>query len=174
MGPLENLEKPLEDINKQLPPLPKKAKEFIVKYLPWLVLAVVVLTAWSAWVVWDWAHTANAFLNYANELSRAFGGTGVETTRLSLGIWLSLIVLIVEAIIYLLAFPGLKAMKKDGWNLLFLGSIVNVVYGLVIMFTSYGGFFNLITSLIGTAIGWYFLFQIREYYFSKKAVANKA
>lgn len=174
MGPLVQLEKAIADALKGVPALPKGFKEWLVKYLPWLDLATVALTAWSVWIVWDWAHTANAWINYANEFSRAVGGTEIATTRLSIGIWLSLGVLLVEGVIYLLAFSGLRDKKKAGWNFLFYGSIINVLYGIVILFTSYGGFGNLVGSLIGTAIGWYFLFQIREYYNGKKIEEPKA
>ena len=74
---------------------------------------------------------------------------------------------------YLAAFPALNVHKKSGWNLLFLVSFINIVYGVVIMFTNYGGVGNLIGSIIGTFIGWYFLFQIRDYYLGKKAVEAK-
>jgi hypothetical protein len=168
MDYLSKLELSLDKMFKGAPKLPKNVKDWIVKYLPWINVVAIILTIWSAWVVWHWAHTVNTFINYANQISQAFGGDTVSTNRLSVGIWIGLIVLIVEAVIYILAYSGLKAKKKAGWNYLFLASLVNVVYGIVIAFTNYGGVGNLIGSLIGTVIGWYFLFQIREYYLGKK------
>ncbi len=71
--------------------------------------------------------------------------------------------------IYIAAFPGTKARKKSGWDLLFYALLINVVYGIVVAFTDYGGFGSLIGSLVGSAIGAYFLFQIRVSYSTGKA-----
>lgn len=71
-----------------------------------------------------------------------------------------------------MAFAPTKERKKSGWNLLFLALLVNVVYGLVVTFTDYGGPSNFISVLISTVIGMYFLFQIREAYVAKPAVAK--
>ena len=73
--------------------------------------------------------------------------------------------LVVSAAIMLLAFSPLRAHLKRGWDLLLLGALVNLVYGIVMAFDrSYGGFSSLVSALIGSAIGLYFLFQVREYY----------
>lgn len=174
MEPIEKLEDSLEKTFKGLPQLPKNWKKGIVQYLPWITLVIGVLTIWSAYSVWHWAHWVNAWADYANNLSRAFGGSEVVSSRMTVGIWVSVVVLAIEAVIYILAFPALKATKKMGWNMLFYGSLVNVVYGVVILFTNYGGVSNLVWSIISTAIGWYFLFQIREYYTGKKLAEVKA
>lgn len=168
MGPIKQLETSLSDVSKGLPKLPESAKKVIVKYLPWLSLIGGVLTAWVAWSLWQWAHVANVFIDYANSLSRAFGGTEVVSQRMTVVIWLAFGILAVEAAIYILAFAPLNTKKKTGWNMLFFASLINVLYGIVLLFTDYGGFSSLIGALIGTAIGWYFLFQIREHYLAKK------
>lgn len=165
MSFINDAEKSLDDIFvKKAPKLPESAKKFIVQYLPWINLALGVLTLWAAWGLWNWAHIANAWVDYANTISRVYGTGNVVGDRLTLGIWLSLIVLAVEAVLYIAAFPGTKAKKKSGWNLLFYALIVNVAYSVVLLFTAYGGFGNLLGGLIGTAIGLYFLFQIRSSY----------
>ena len=164
MGAINNLETSLAKIYKDAPKLPKNGQKGIVKYLPWITLALGILTLYSAWVLWHWAHIANSLVNYANSLSQLYGGTTVNLQHMSTGIWIAIIILLIEAIMMLAAFPGLRDQKKSGWNLLFYITIINVVYGIFIMFTNYGSAFNLIESLIGTAIGLYFLFQIRDYY----------
>jgi len=172
MGPINTLETSLEKISKDLPQLPKNAKKTIAQIVPWLVLLGAVLSLWAAWAMWDWAHVANTYVNWANQISAAYGGTPIATSRLSAGIWIALAVLLAEAVLMFIAFPALRAFKKSGWNLLFILSLVNIVYGIVMMFTNnYGGIGSLIGSVIGTAIGWYFLFQIREEYLGKKHAA---
>jgi hypothetical protein len=170
MSALQPLEKSLDDIfGKQAPALPPNGKKFIVQVVPWLSLIGGLFTLYSAYLLWNWAHTANTFIDYANSLSAAYGGPQVASSRLSVGIWIGLAVLVVEGLLYVLAFPGTKDRKKSGWNLLFYAMLINIAYGLVIMFTSYGGVGSLIGTLIGSAIGFYFLFQIRGNYSAAKS-----
>lgn len=173
MSALQSLEKNLDDLFvKQAPPLPSNAKRALVRYLPWISLVFGLLTLYTVYALWHWAHLANNLINYANSISVAYGGPVVSTNRLSFGIWLGLVVLAVEAVLYILAFPGLRDHKRAGWDMLFYASIVNVAYGVVILFTDYGGLTSLIWTIIGSGIGLYLLFQVRGSY--KAAKASKA
>jgi hypothetical protein len=159
------LEENLNDLfTKKAPALPAGGKKVIVEWAPWLALIGGIASVWTAWVLWHWAHVANAFVDYANSLSAVYGGPTVNVQRMSVGIWLGIAVLAAEGVLYLLAFNGLREHRKSAWNLIYLGALLNVVYGVVVMFTSYGGAGNLIGSLIGSAIGLYFLFQVRSAY----------
>jgi uncharacterized membrane protein len=165
MGALVPLEKSLDDLFvKQAPALPAGGKKALVQYLPWINLILGLIALYTAYVLWHWAHFANSLVNYANSLSAAYGGPTVATNRLSVGIWLGIAVLAVEALLYIAAFPGTRDRKKVGWNLMFYALLVNIVYGVVVLFTNYGGVGNLIGSVIGSAIGLYLLFQIRSSY----------
>jgi hypothetical protein len=169
-APLENT---LEDIFvKKAPALPSNGKKAIVEYLPWINLVLGLLSLWAAWALWHWAHAASKLIDYANSLSAVYGGPTVANNRLTVGIWLGLAVMIVQALLYIAAFPGLRDRKKAGWNLIYYALLVNVVYGVVVLFTDYGGFGNLVGSVIGSAIGFYFLFQIRASYSEAKAPAR--
>jgi hypothetical protein len=166
------LEKNLNDMSKNLPALPAGGKKALVEWAPWLALIGGLASLWTAWALWQWAHTANELLNFANNLSTAYGGTTVDASRMTFGIWLGVAVLALEGIIYLLAFPGLRDRKKAGWNMLYWGVLLNLAYGLVVMFTDYGTVGSFIGSLIGSAIGMYFLFQIRSAYTAERASAK--
>lgn len=175
MSALQSLENNLNDIFvKKAPALPANGKKALVEYLPWINLVVGLLSLWAAYALWHWAHAVSRAVDYLNSISSLYGGSTVAANRMSVGIWLSLVVMAVQALLYLAAFPGLRDRKKSGWNLVFYALLVNVVYGLVVMFTNYGSFGNLIGSLIGSAIGAYFLFQIRGSYSTAKATARKA
>lgn len=174
MSALQPLEKSLDDLFvKQAPTLPANGKKALVQYLPWINLILGLLTLYTVYVLWHWAHLANNLINYANSLSAAYGGPQVANSRMTTGIWLGLIVLAIEALLYIAAFPATRDRKKSGWNLMFYALLVNVVYGVVILFTSYGGVGSLIGTLIGSAIGLYLLFQIRSSYGSKAVKASK-
>lgn len=63
---------------------------------------------------------------------------------------------LVSAALMLAAFPGTKARKLSGWNMLFWSQLVNVVGSLVAM--------SIFSAIISALIGFYLLFQIKSYY----------
>lgn len=164
-GPLAPLEKKLDEVlnNKAPFQIPKKGREAIVKYSPWIGLVVGALGLLAALTLWNAGHRVNQLVDFANQISATYGGH-VATTHLGLSFWLSLILLILTSVVAIVAFPVLKARKKTGWNLLFYSSLLNFAYGLVSLFYDGGGFGNLVSSLVSTTIGLYILFQIRSYY----------
>lgn len=160
MKALEPLEKSLNDLFvKNAPELPKGGKDFLVQFLPWLGLIGAAVSAWAAWGIYEWTRAASV----VSEWSRAFGVEST-TTRWSVMLWISLIVILVTAVLYILAFAPLQAKKKAGWNLVFYALLLNVVYGVVSIFSDYGGGGTLIGSLIMAALGGWLLFQIRSRY----------
>jgi cation transport ATPase len=170
MGAIQSLESTLQDwFVKKAPALPDNAKDILVKYLPWINLVFGILALYLVYALWHWAHTANNLVDFANNLSAAYGGSTVDTTSMNFGIWLAIIVLAVEALLYIVAFPATRDRKKSGWNLMFYAMLVNIAYGVVVMFTAYGDFSNFIGSVIGSAIGLYLLFQIRSRYLQKES-----
>jgi hypothetical protein len=166
MSALSSLEKKLENVFvKQAPALPDSGKKSLVEWLPWINLFFGVLALYSAYLLWQWVDKINEAVDYVNRLGEAFGVTApAEVERLSLVVWLSLAVLAAEAVLYILAFPALRARKKSGWDLLFYALLLNVVYGVVVLFTDYGGVGTLLGTLIGSAVGMYLLFQVRSHY----------
>lgn len=169
MNALEQLEKLLEDVFvKQAPPVSSNAKRALVQYLPWINLILGLLTLYAVYILWHWAHLVNNFIDYTNSLNATYGGPLITTNRLSFGVWLGLGVLAAEALLYLAAFPATRDRKKSGWDLLFYALLLNFVYGVVILFTDYGSLGNLVWSTIGSGIGLYFLFQIRNSYARSK------
>ena len=169
MRALEPLERNLDDFFvNQSPPLPPNAKKALVYYLPWINLALGLLTLYSVYVIWHWAHLASNLINYANSISATYGGPQISSNRLTFGIWVGLIVLALEAVLYIVAFPATRGRKKSGWNLMFYAFLVNVAYGIIILFTDYGSIGTLIWTVIGSGIGLYLLFQIRGSYSATK------
>jgi hypothetical protein len=176
MGALSSLENSLDGMLGSKAPvkMPENGKKVIAEWLPWISLALGVLTLWSAYAVYHWAHVASAIVDYANSLSKALGGTGVSASRWSIGLWVGLVVLVIEGVLYLAAFPATKDRKKSGWDLLFYAALINIVYGVVILFTDYGGVGNFVMSLVGSVIGLWVLFQIRSVYTGGRSPAKPA
>jgi hypothetical protein len=169
-GPLAPLETALNDIfgEKASVQLPKNIKDLLVQIAPWLALISAVLGVVSAFSLWQAAHYVNEFNESLNRWTESYGvRVPAGDVELGLMFWLSIIMTLVFAALALLAFPGLKARKKVGWNLMFYSLIANVAYGVVSLFYSGGGASSFVGALIGSAIGAYILFQIRSHYLAK-------
>lgn len=166
MSALAPLEKSLGDVYKSAPALPANGKKALVEWVPIINLVLGVLALLSAYWLWHWAHAVNALTNYVNSYTQALTGQSVVSSRFSVAVWIGIAALAVQGVIMLMAYAPLKAHKKAGWDLLFYSVILNLVYGVATAFSSYGGG-HLISSVIGAAIGLYFLYQIRDVYTAK-------
>lgn len=159
---LNTLENSLAKLFATLPKLPEAAKETIAQIAPWASLISGALSLISAYSLWNWAHVSGAYVDYANELSEAFGGATIADERLTLSIWLGMAALLVQAVLLLLAFKPLQKRLKSGWNLLFYALLVNIVYAIIVIFSDYTG--SVLGPIIGTVLGLWLLFQIRGKY----------
>jgi hypothetical protein len=116
----------------KFPPLPKNWKDVIVKIAPILCLIAGIIGIIAAIL-----GGAAGFASY---------GTGI----------LGVLIYLVGSVLYLLAYPGLRARKYKGWKLLFWSGVVNLIGGLVSL--------AILSAIIGALIGFYLIFQIRSYY----------
>lgn len=158
---LGKLEESLAGLFKSAPKIPENGRKTITKWLPWIALVFGILQLLATWSLWRAGHRVSEVLDYLNTF-------GVDTgSDLSVVYWVALAFLAVSALFLLLAYPGLKAMKKAGWNWMFYGALLNLVYGVAsLFFDNYygGGFGRLLGAAIGTAISLWILFQIRDNY----------
>jgi hypothetical protein len=143
----KNLAKLLDVYYAKLPALPKGATDFLVSVAPWLALVFGVLAILSGLA-------AFGILSVLSPVA-ALGGVGQYAIT---GLVAS-VVLLVQGVIDLLAFPSLKARRVRGWNLLFWGLVLSVVSSAVSL--SVG---SVIGAVIGALIGYYFLYQVKSYY----------
>lgn len=173
MTQLEKLENNLDDVlNKKAPfKIPENGRKTLAGALWWLSLIFGVLQLWGAWALWHVAHWADAWVDYANSVSSAYGG-GHVVNSLGFFYYLALIVLAITAAMALLAAPGLKAKRKSGWNLLFYSLLVNVAYGVIVLFANYGGFGDMLGAFVGSVIGGYLLFQVRSQFIKQRAASG--
>lgn len=170
MGALQSLEDQLSGLFKDLPALPKGAKDALVQYWPYLALALGVLQLLAAWGLWNLASYTNAWLDYA---SRVAGTSVGYSDAEKMVIYGGVVLLVANAVIFFMAYAPLLKKAKKGWDLLFLATIINLVYGIVQIFMTSRGIGSFIGSLVGTAIGLYLLFQIRDHYTAKAKKATK-
>lgn len=157
------LEKWLDDlVNKQQPlQLPVDARKWIADNAWWIVLIGGVLTLWSAWGFWQAGHLMSGLTNVLNEAARMYGAT-TYANELGLMWYLALVGIVIQAVLMLLAVSKLKELKKSGWNLMFYVSLLNLVIGVIYLFVPGYAFGGLLGTLVGVAISWFFLFQVRS------------
>ena len=132
---------------KDVPHIPMGGKKFITMIAPWLslvfgVLGLVGLLGGGALGV----------------LLSPFAAMGKGSYGIAFLI--TVILGIITAILSILSFAPLKDMKKLGWDYAFYAFIIGTISTLVTIVLTFNG----IGGLIGTAIGAYILFEVREMY----------
>ncbi len=127
--------------------LPDRAKEFIVRYGPWIA---IVLLAISLPVILLALGVGAVLLPFVAPYDAP-------------GFGLAVAVLLLELVLEVAALPGLFARKMSGWRLIFYARIVAIAYSLV------RG--SIVSAIVGGAIGLYILFQVRGLYHERSARA---
>ncbi len=133
----------LGDLYKKAPNLPKNIRDFIVTVIPWFSLVVGILGVLGM-------IAALGVLTIFSPAVVLGGGVGTAA-----GLSLSVIIGLLESVITLIAVPSLLKRKAMGWRLLFISQALGVVS--TILTATLGG-------LIGAAIGFYILYQIKLSY----------
>lgn len=128
--------------------LPVGAKEFIVKYGPWITLVILILAA----IVIIPLTLLALGLTAATTPYAVMAGYGGQSLMGFVYIGISIATLIMEAI----AIPKLMKRQISGWKLLYYAALLSAVGALFS--------FSIIRLVIGLVVSMYILFQIREYY----------
>lgn len=127
---------------QKAPQLPENVVRFIVKFGPYLMIVGLVLSVPAIL----FAFGLGALISPLAFLNVRYG------VHFSLTTFFSLITLVLN----IMAVPGLFKRLKSAWNLMFYASLIQGI--------SYLLNFNLGSLIIGMAISWYFLFQIKKEY----------
>lgn len=128
--------------------LPAGAKEFIVKYGPWITLVVIIIAAITIIPL-----TLLALGITAATLPFAVvAGYGHNTMMGFVQIGFGIATLVLEAI----AIPGLLKRKLSAWKLVYYASLLSALGSLLSL--------SILSLVIGLLVSMYILFQIREYY----------
>ena len=173
MEMLKKVEVKLEEAFKDLPALPDSSKEALAKFWPWLALIMGIVQLMAAWALWRLTRVVDVLNEVANYYTAYTGKhLGLSATD-KMVIYLGIIVLAADAVILLMAYAPLKERSKKGWDLLFLGAMLNVVYSVISIFVNGRGLMSFLSSLLGTAIGLYLLFQVKGKFNGKKPAASK-
>lgn len=139
-------------------------RQSLVRAMPWVTLVAGVVMLWIAYLAWQALAFVGHFSAVANDLAQSlYGRPYAQYHDLSFLLWVALVVLVVEAVLFFAAYPNLRDRKKQGWNIVFWVALINIAEA-VLQVIATGDVFGLIGQLIGSAIGLYLLFQIRSMY----------
>lgn len=167
---MQQLEKALDNVFKKAPQMSEAARKTLADALPWIALAVGVLSLVGAWI----AYRAATFVTEITGglIGNTYGLYAPSVAGNFTFLWVGVVLMLAQAVIALVAYPSLKARKKSGWNLLFLTEAIYAVYAVVYHLFAYVDIGQLIFSLLVTAVGLYLLFQVRGYYGGSGAPAT--
>lgn len=144
MAKNKNWQDMLEEWFNKLPSLPKGGQKVLVQIAPWISLIFGILGVLVGL-------GGLGILSVLSPLMLL--GSGVSNTTGSL---VSVAISLVSSVLLLVAFPGLKAKKMQGWTMLFWSQVAAFVASLVML--------SIVGGLVGAVIGFYLLYQIKSYY----------
>lgn len=151
---------------KALPHLPVNTSKWLAQNAWWLVLIWVVVSGLGIAVV-----LLGTFI--LGTAATLFGPIGAALGSFAI-LWVSISMLfsIATMVIGAIAVSPLKMMQKQGWTLLLIIALLNIVVD-VLAFVFNFNLFSLIWNLLFVAVGAYFLFEVREYFDGAKATRKK-
>lgn len=164
MEAINKLENKVAGWLKSVPHLPVSAKKWIATNIWWLELIGVVLLGLSGITLLG---TLSLYLGFTASIFGAsvFNGFGALSTAISL------LLMVASVVIMAIAIKPLKALKKKGWDFLFIALLIYCASFIVSAILSFGVIsfiWGIISGAIGAAIGAYFLFEIRSYFVATK------
>ena len=170
---INKIENMIEGWLKPLPHIPAKWTKMIADNLWWIVGIGIVLSGIGVIASIGGIYTAAVFMG------RASTYFGYYADSFYTGWWVaaavvSLLVLIANVVLMGMAFNPLKAMHKKGWDLLFYMFLIMVaarIVGVVLNFSVYSLFADVVVALLGIAVGVYLLFEIKSYFKAGKIAA---
>jgi hypothetical protein len=154
---------------KNMPHLPKNGQKWLSENAWWLVLLWVVLGAMGVGGVIMATFFAGALLSSVGPVAAAVGG--IAFVAVVIAMLFSVVILVLSG----MAIAPLRALQKKGWTLLFIVVLLEVAAHAASFLLSFN-LFALVSNLLFTAVGAYFLFEIRDMFVAshaKKAVAKK-
>lgn len=170
MGAQQDLENKMDELLVKKAPfqIPENGKKAIVRYLPIISLILGILSLLVALRLWN---AARKYDDVIDSLNRFGVNTGLYDYNALY--YIALIAVVIMGVILIAAYKPLSQKLKKGWDLLLLGTVVSLAFGVIYLFTGPGDIGNFIGSLIGTLIGLYILAQIRSHYKGASAVKTE-
>lgn len=167
METVTKLENRIASWYEGMPHLPKNGQQWLAKNMWWIALVGAVVGTISLFMALFGTFLAGLFLS-------SFGGVigAVVAAPIIFVALVSSAAAIVTVVLMFMAVSPLKVQQKRGWTLLFITVLLQVaVQAVTLIFTF--NLFEVVWGLLFTAIGAYFLFEVRSH-FEASAAKHKA
>jgi len=164
MDTINKLELTVASWYKGVPHLPEQGRKWLATNIWWITLVGVILGSLGILSVIAATFFAGAALSVYGGIAGATVGGLVLVAALAVVVFMAITV-----VLSAMAITPLKMLQKKGWKLLFIVALVQVVEHAVSFLFNWS-LFGLIWNLLFTAVGAYFLFEIRDFY--GKAIAK--
>ncbi|HWS49301.1 MAG TPA: hypothetical protein VN174_04605 [Candidatus Methanoperedens sp.] len=128
---------------KKAPVMPENIKELIVKYSPYIAIAVLVFSLPALLLAFGLTSVAMPFA-YMNSIRSGFSFS------------ITSLITLAALVFQVIAIPGLLKRTKQSWRYMFYASLISLLSALLNL--------DLGSLIIGGAISFYILFQIKSYY----------
>ncbi len=176
MTQLDKLEIALDKVfNKSAPvKLSEDSRKAVASMMWSIALVCGLLQLYMGWRLWDAWHYLDTTVSTGSAAYGAAFGISSKADGLGVAFYGVLVLLLVSGVLLLLSAPGLKAMQKAGWDLAFNSLLINVLYGVVVVFTDYGSFDILFAVALTSVVGAYLLFQVRGHFMKSALSPHKA
>jgi uncharacterized membrane protein YhaH (DUF805 family) len=165
MDSVKKLEVMVATWYKNVPHLPVTGQKWLSENMWWLTLIAVVLG-----VIGIIQLIVASFL-LGGLMTGGIYGVAFDGLVL-LTVIFTMIFALVSLVLSAMAISPLRTMQKKGWLLLFIVLLISVLSDVISLVLNWN-FFSFIFSLLFTAVGGYFLYEIRSY-FGKVHVNKRA
>lgn len=171
MESLHTLETTIARWYSGLPHLPKNVQKWIGENIWWIILVIFILSVLGIFSLIGGITALSTLSGAAYGIYGAYGASQVNAGAALTAAWVALVGALVTTAVLGLAISPLKERKKKGWDLLFFSDLAYLVITVAGMLVSFN-FGGIIGTIIGTAIGFYFLFEVRGYFLPHSAKAH--
>ncbi|NTW61518.1 hypothetical protein HGB24_02425 [Candidatus Saccharibacteria bacterium] len=178
METVKKLESTIEEILKPIPHMPTNWRKWLAVNAWWMAAISAILMILAAITTIGMIFTALSYLGALNSYSQSIFGYAISQAYVQYS-WpmvissvISIASMAISTVIYYKAITPLKLMDKKGWDLLFLGFVINMGLSLIgdlVAFGQVSFIGNVVGTLIGAAVGAYVIFETKMYYHGAKA-----
>lgn len=149
----EQINKMSDLIEKWLKPLPHLPNVFVktlAENLWWIIIVGIVFTAMA---VFSSIGAIAIALGAANRINSVLGvyATPVNLAPTVIMSIVSAVFMVASVAILGIAVAPIKSLSRKGWNLLFIGMLLNAVY--IVILAVMAGWLGFLPTLIGGALG---------------------
>lgn len=167
MDTINKLEVKVASWYKGAPHLPEQGQKWLATNIWWITLVGVILGSLGILSILAATFFAGAALSVYGGVAGAAVGGLVLVAALVVVVFMA-----VTVVLSAMAIMPLKTMQKKGWKLLFIVALVQVIEHAVSFLFNWS-LFGLVWNLLFTAVGAYFLFEIRDFYGKTVTKAHK-